>query len=389
MLRELALPGISLVAMGVALAGSRFTRAAWMDGFRCVQRHPVLVVLPAAIALLATAFPEVAFQLVGWRMTGEWRLPASASLVWSYRDASFGAGEGMVSALEGASAVFTGFVAAFPLSAFYAVAGLFWWGGRHGAVRRVLTRRFRAVGWFTYLVLLVSAVAGIGKFCWYVFLPDLHQMYGGTVLFIFGIWLNAAAFPFEVFVTMALQAFLIWTAVRWVRGGGAASYVDRLAVRSAAGSLPWTGWATVVMWILLHGPLLLAAMTGWVSEADATTLVQGVLQPVLSVLFLLFFAVPTILMLRKMSGRRAVGRQRSLVRVHGVSIAAFLLSVVAAFVLVLTMVRLGGGFAENSWASWFAGIVGPSVLAGVSGGMLAAWVCLYRHCVTGRREAGF
>jgi len=110
---------------------------------------------------------------------------------------------------------------------------------------------------------------------------------------------------------------------------------------------------------------------------------------VLSVLFLLFFAVPTILMLRKMSGRRAVGRQRSLVRVHGVSIAAFLLSVVAAFVLVLTMVRLGGGFAENSWASWFAGIVGPSVLAGVSGGMLAAWVCLYRHCVTGRREAGF
>ncbi len=356
-------------------------RQALRDGFRCIARFKRVWVTFVVLGFAYSVFQFLAFSPA--QTSADFDPSQLASLPqWQWPRLTDVWLEAPLPALENVAGLFDNAITTYPLSFVAALLLLGNWRGLHGALLRALRKRYGFVGFVTYLVLLVSALATLLKPIVFWRLPEWGGLVSAVGVLQISATVDAVAFIFEYLLGIYIQVYLITVCFVWIRGlGFEEGELFRFAIRRFSYVLKWAGLIVLISTLLLRVPLLLAYFMHIPNVLDYLPL-QRVL---MSGLIISFASVQVSLALHNENLRAAFRAHVDFVRRNRSRFGWFLL--VCAFHFFFLMVcdaMARGAIADRvialiTWKIVFVGLRGF-----VTGWLLASWVCLFRQCETGR-----
>ncbi len=205
---------------------------------------------------------------------------------------------------------------------------------------------------------------------------------GGTALLRIAATVDAAAFIFEYLLGVYIQVYLITVCLAWIKG---VSFEEgelfRFAVRRFSYVLEWAGLVVAVSTVVVRGPLLLAYFMSIPGVLDYLPAARVFM----SGLIIVFCSMQISLALHNETLAEALSAHYRFVQHHAGRLGWFLVicgmhffAIIVCDAIVRSAIadRLGALFV---WKAVFACLRGL-----VTGWLLAAWVCLFRQCETGR-----
>jgi len=356
-------------------------RRALGDGFRCLSRYQRIWI---TFALLG--FGYFVFQFVTFTPIRAWADLDPAQIIslsrWYWPRLTEVWSETPLPALEGVAGIFDNATTTYPLSAMAALFMLANWRGLHGALLRALRKRYGIWAYLIYLLLLTSALASLLKPIVFWRLPAWSELVGGTALLRIAATVDAAAFIFEYLLGVYIQVYLITVCLAWIKG---VSFEEgelfRFAVRRFSYVLEWAGLVVAVSTVVVRGPLLLAYFMSIPGVLDYLPAARAFM----SGLIIVFCSMQISLALHNETLAEALSAHYRFVQHHAGRLAWFLVICGMHFFAIMVCDaimrsaiadRLGALFV---WKAVFACLRGL-----VTGWLLAAWVCLFRQCETGR-----
>ncbi len=358
-------------------------RRALINGSRAVTRHADLWRLPVAFTVAYAAF-RIAGDLLLHARTGD-PLPLA-----NFPDPTPNAFAAVLPALEGVASVFNVFVATMPLAAWFALLLLLNRGGLLGELHRALRKRFPGWRGLTLLAgLAVGAIAALLKPPLQLALPEVAPHLPWVVPVLLGVF--AAAF--ELVLGVAMLTHLMLLTHVWLRGlSFHPAELRRLTVRRTGFVLKWSLVLVALTVTFVVLPIYAALLVG----ADAPLFAQAedfsrfVGRPIVLAVAIVCLPLPAILAFHNESLRAALRDAARLLRRHALPFAAFvLLTATAMFALAYGRDAARAAWGAESWAGFGAQLALAVVEGGLTGWLIAAWVCLYKGLPAGRKEVLF
>jgi hypothetical protein len=356
-------------------------RRALQDGFRCVGRYKRVWII---FALLG--FGYFVFQFATFTPIRNWAdldLEQIISLPhWYWPRFHEVWKETPLPALEGVAGLFDNATTTYPLSVVAALFLLFNWRGLHGALIRVLWKRYRFWGALIYLALLLSALASLFKPIVFWRLPEWSGLLSAAKLLRISATVDAAAFIFEYLLGVYIQVYLIAVCLAWIKG---VSFEEGelfgFAMRRFSYVLEWAGIVVAVSTLIVRLPLVLAYFTNIPGVLDYLP----VARVLMSVLIITFCSVQISLALHNETLLEAMRAHGQFVRQHAGRLAWFLAICGIHFFAIMAwdaMVR--GAIADRLGALFLWKFAFACLRGMITGWLLASWVCLFRQCEAGR-----
>ena len=356
-------------------------RQALRDGLRCVARYKRIW-----LTFVLLGFGYSVFQFATFSSIESWAdfdLNQVASLpAWHWPTLVEVWTEVPLPALEGVAGIFDNATTTYPLSVIAAVLMLLNWRGLHGALWRALRKRYRFWSYLIYLILLVSALASLLKPIVFWRLP----IWGGVVpaagLLRISATVDAIAFIFEYLFGIYIQVYLITVCLVWVKGlSFNEEALFRFAMRRFSYVLKWAGLVVCVSTLVVRAPLLLAYFMNVPDVLDYLPLERVFM----CTLIICFASVQVSLALHNENLREAIRAHRDFVRRNGGRFGWFLLICALHFFFLMACDALArGAIADRIVALMIWKGLFVSARGFITGWLLAAWVCLFRQCETGR-----
>lgn len=356
-------------------------RLALRDGFRCIIRFKRIWLTFALLGFAYFVFQFATFtplrdssqlDFVGMGSPGSWEWPRLAD-VW--REASLPAAEGVAGIFDTATTT-------YPLSIIAALLLLFNWRGLHGALLRALRQRFRLWGYLIYLIVVLSAIASLFKPIVYWRLPVWRTVLPESVLFQTSATVDAVSFIFEYLFGVYIQVYLITVCLAWIKGlSFREAALFEFAVRRFSYVLKWAGLVVLIGTLVVRLPILLAYFINVPDVLDYLPLQRAIMVAVI----VLFCSVQISLVLHNESLRKAFRAHREFLRRDAGRLGWFLLICALHFFFLTACDAIVRGAIADRVAALLIWKTLYVILRGlITGWLLAAWVCLFRQCETGR-----
>jgi hypothetical protein len=285
-------------------------------------------------------------------------------------------------ALEGVAGLFDNATTTYPLSVIAAILLAINWRGLHGALLRALWKRFRGWSIPLYLVVLLSAFAAILKPVAFWRLPAWTEGLPAAPILQLSAVVDTVSFIFEYLFGVYIQVYLITVCFVWIRG---VSFTEgalfRFAVRRFSYVLKWAGILIVVSTLIVRLPLLLAYFMNIPDVLDYLPRQRLVM----SGLIMLFSSVQISLVLHNEKLVEAIRAHWLFLRRNAGRFGWFLLIAgVHFFLLIAADAIVREAIADRTLAFIIWKVVYVFARGLITGWLLAAWVCLFRQCETGR-----
>lgn len=379
--------GAAFLAVWILGLSIPSVRQAWLNGWRCLMRHPALWKIPAGLSLAYSLF-----QIIGW-LGLHWRvgqmpdldLPASAPPVPLPAD-------NILPALETLAADLNCLVATFPLSAFCGFLFLINYRRLSTELRRALCKRFGgSIGWTLFVLLTLCAASALLKPLPLLVLPELASILPAQELLLAASIVNALSFVFEYLLGTCVQTGLLLVAYGWVRGlNFPRARLLHFSVRRLAFVLKWAVVIIAAALLLIHLPLIAEIwLTGEPGAWQITGFTDTFTRPALAVFMLAMATVQIHLAFHNDSLRGAFAAHAGFLRRHVLSLPIFLAT---AFLLLLPLASLHAAGAawlgQTLWAQAWT-LVAQTAIAALGGWILAAWVCFYKSCEAPAKPISF
>ena len=356
-------------------------RRALVDGFRCIGRYKRIWI---TFALLG--FGYLVFQFVTFTPIRDWSdldLGQIASLPnWYWPRLTEIWTETPLPALEGVAGIFDNATTTYPLSVVAAMFMLLNWRGLHGALVRALWKRYGFWGCLVYLILLLSALASLLKPIVFWQLPEWSGLVPAAGLLRISASVDAIAFIFEYLVGVYIQVYLITVCLAWIKG---VSFEEgelfRFAMRRFSYVLEWAGIVVAVSTLIVRLPLVLAYFTNIPGVLDYLPIARVLM----SGLIIAFCSVQISLTLHNETLIEAMRAHAQFVRHNAGRLGWFLVICGLHFFAIMICDAIMRSAIADHLGALFLWKLSFAFLRGmVAGWLLASWVCLFRHCESGR-----
>jgi hypothetical protein len=377
---SIAYPWIGLLAGYVLVMLANPIRLSLRDGFRCISRFKrvwltfVVLGLAYSIFQFATFTPFQSEADLDFRQLTSlsgWPWPHLAE-VW--RDLP-------LPTLEGVAGIFDNAITTYPLSVIAAVMLLCNWRGLHLALLRALLKRYGFWSLLIYVILLLAVLASLLKPLVFWRLPSLSAAAPAWLLQVSAL-IDSIAFIFEYLFGIYIQVYLITVCLVWIKGlSFREGELFRFAMRRFTYVLKWSGIILVIGLLIVRLPLVLAYFMNLPGVLDYLPAERFVM----ALLIIIFSTVQISLVLHNEKLREAIRAHFFFLKRNAVRFGWFLLiCALHFFLLSLSDVIVRGGIADRSMALILWKLIYVIVRGFVIGWLLAAWVCLFRQCETGR-----
>ena len=356
-------------------------RRALRDGFRCIGRYTRIWISFALLGFGYFVFQFVTFTpILNWSDLDPNQIISLPHWYWPgfnevWRDTP-------LPALEGVAGIFDNATTTYPLSVVAAVFMLVNWRGLHCALIRALRKRYRFWGYLVYLILLLSALASLMKPIVFWRLPEWSGLVPAAGLLRISAIVDATAFIFEYLLGVYIQVYLITVCLAWIKGVNfEEGELFRFAMRRFSYVLEWAGIVVAVSTLIVRLPLVLAYFTNIPGVLDYLP----VARVLMSVLIIGFCSVQISLALHNETVTAALRAHGQFIRQNAGRLGWFLVICgIHFFGIMICDAIVRGAIADRLgalllWKFSFAFLRGI-----VTGWLLAAWVCLFRQCETGR-----
>lgn len=356
-------------------------RRALVDGLHCLGRYQRIWITFAILGFGYSLFQFVTFTPIrNWTdlepsqiaSLPQWAWP-TLSDVWT---------ETLLPALEGVAGIFDNATTTYPLSIIAAVLMILNWRGLHGALVRALGKRFGFWGYLVYLILLLSALASLLKPIVFWRLPQWSGLLPAAGLLRVSATVDAAAFIFEYLVGVYIQVYLITVCLAWIRGlSFEEGALFRFAMRRFSYVLEWAGIVVAVSTLILRLPLVLAYFINIPRVLDYLPIARVLM----SALIIAFCSVQISLVLHNETLIEAMRAHLYFIQKNAGRLAWFLVICGIHFYGIMACdAVLRGAIGDRLGALLLWKFTFACLRAGVTGWLLASWVCLFRQCETGR-----
>ena len=369
-------------------------RASLRDGLRCIRRYHSVWALLFLFGFCYAVFtlglelffnhvlPEGARPEFLWSRA--WFLPPAMQIRLLH--------ESWLPALENIAGIFNNSVTTFPCSALAAILLLLNWQGHHAVLLRALRQRFGGFGWVAYFIISLCATAAILKPLLYgPSLPALAASFPNSGMFLLHLafvidWLS---FIFEYLFGVYIQIYLILLVYVWIRG---LTYTSRhlidFALRRSSFVLKWAALVIFLSSLLIHLPLILSSFplfAGLLPPETTLDYTNRVARPLLAIVLILFSSVQITLAFHSESLRRALSDHLQFIRRNAWPFCWFILvTAIHFYALAVVNLALIRGFGDRTAIIVLWRVIYPLFGALVAAWLLAAWVCLFKRCETGR-----
>ena len=370
-----------IAALYVLVLFANPVRLALRDGFRCVMRFKriwlTFVLLGAAYSIFQFAtFTPVQnandLDLNQVVTPNQWNWPHFTD-IWR---------EMPLPTVEGVAGIFDNATTTYPLAFVAALLLLCNWRGLHGSLLVALQKRFRLWAYVIYLVVALSALAAIFKPIVFWRLPTWRMVLPERMLFQTSAAVDAVSFIFEYLFGVYVQVYLITVCLAWIKG---LSFTElglfQFAVRRFTYVLKWAGIVICASMVIVRLPLLLAYFIDLPGVLDY----QAGERYVISALILLFCSVQISLVLHNESLKAAIAAHFEFITRNPIRLAWFLFICALTYLLLTACdVILRAAIADRAMAFIVWKTIYVLLRGFATGWLLAAWVCLFRQCETGR-----
>ncbi len=356
-------------------------RLALRDGFRCIARFKRIWLTFALLGLGYSIFQFATFTPIQRESDLDFGQIASLA-TWHWPKLVDVWRETPLPALEGVAGLFDNATTTYPLSVIAAVLLAINWRGLHGALVRALWKRYRSWGIAIYAVVLLSALASLLKPIVFWRLPQWGEPLPAAPILQLCAVVDTVSFIFEYFFGVYIQVYLITVCLAWIKG---LSFTEeglfRFAMRRFSYVLKWAGIVIVVSTLIVRMPLLLAYFMNIPDVLDYLPLERLVM----SVLIIAFSSVQISLALHNEKLREAVHAHLSFLRRNLGRFGWFLLiAAINFYLLIAADAIIRGAIADRTMAFIIWKLLYVFARGLITGWLLAAWVCLFRQCETGR-----
>jgi len=385
-------------------------RSSLRDGLRAIRRYPSLWVTLGLLgfcyqlfklaerlyfhfALLPGQRPEFVWMREAWHDPNLWLTGSPESLWWMpYREFIAALRETFLPTIEGVAGIFNNSVITFPVAAVAACLLLANWQGHHVVLNRALCKRFGHFGWLVHSGILVCALAALAKPLLYV-APQLFGLNdhpaAATAWFQWAPVIEWLAFLFEYLFGVFVQLYLILLAYAWVRGLEVTrQHLVDFALRRCSYVMKWAAIVMLLSTVLINAPLILKNFAPFAQSLPEEAVLnhwQERARLGLSVFLILTATLQITLAFHGESWRKALCDHAHFLVRNWWQFAWFLAAaLVHLFVLHLVGIIASKGLGEGTalWAAWK--LVFPWIAGIVTAWLLAAWVCVFHGCDTGR-----
>ena len=374
-------PLIGLLGGYALVMFSNPIRLALRDGFRCIGRFKRVWLTFALLGFAYSVFQFATFTPIQRESDLDFSQVTSLTS-WHWPKLIEVWRETPLPALEGVAGLFDNATTTYPLSVIAAILLAINWRGLHGALLRALWKRFGGWSIPLYLVVLLSALASLLKPIVFWRLPAWGGGLPAAPVLQLSAVVDTVSFIFEYLFGVYIQVYLITVCLAWIKG---LSFTEealfRFAMRRFSYVLKWAGVVIVVSTLIVRLPLLLAYFMNIPDVLDYLPLERLVM----SVLIILFSSVQISLVLHNEKLREAIRAHWLFLRQNAGRFGWFLLIAAMHFFLLMAadaIVR--GAIADRTVAFIIWKLVYVFARGLITGWLLAAWVCLFRQCETGR-----
>jgi len=352
-------------------------RQAMMDGFRCITRYKRIWLTFAILGFAYFVFQFVTFT--PFRNWADLDLSQITSLPsWHWPRFMEIWQETPLPALEGIAGIFDNATTTYPLSVVAAALMLANWRGLHRALFHALRKRYRFVGYFIYLILLVSALASLLKPIVFWRLPQWSGLIQAAGLLQTSATVDAVAFIFEYLLGVYIQVYLIIVCLAWIKG---VSFEEgalfRFSMRRFSYVLEWAGIVVLVSTLIVRLPLLLAYFTNIPAVLDYLPIERTLM----SGLIVAFCSVQISLALHNETLGEAIHAHLRFTWENAGRIGWFLVICgIHFFAIMLWDAVVRGAIADRLAALFIWKFIFACLRGIITGWLLASWVCLFRQC---------
>jgi len=352
-------------------------RQALMDGFRCITRYKRIWLTLAILGFAYFVFQFVTFT--PFRNWADFDLSQVTSLPsWHWPGFMEIWQETPLPALEGIAGIFDNATTTYPLSVVAAALMLANWRGLHRALFHALRKRYRFVGYFIYLILLVSALASLLKPIVFWRLPQWSGLIQAAGLLQTSATVDAVAFIFEYLLGVYIQIYLIIVCLAWIKG---VSFEEgalfRFSMRRFSYVLEWAGIVVLVSTLIVRLPLLLAYFTNIPAVLDYLPIERTLM----SGLIVAFCSVQISLALHNETLGEAIHAHLRFTWENAGRIGWFLVICgIHFFAIMLWDAVVRGAIADRLAALFIWKFIFACLRGIITGWLLASWVCLFRQC---------
>jgi hypothetical protein len=356
-------------------------RRALSNGLHCLRRYQRIWITFAVLGFGYFVFQFVTFTPI--RNWADLELSQITSLPqWAWPRLGDIWRETLLPALEGMAGIFDNATTTYPLSVIAAVLMIANWRGLHGALVRALRKRYGLLGYFVYLVLLLSALASLLKPIVFWRLPQWSGLVPAAGLLQISATVDATAFIFEYLLGIYIQVYLITVSLAWIKGlSFEEGELFRFAMRRFSYVLEWAGIVVAVSVLIVRLPLVLAYFTNIPGVLDYLP----VARVLMSGLIIAFCSVQISLALHNETLIEALRAHVHFVQKNAGRLAWFLvISGIHFCGIMLCDAMLRGAISDRLGALFLWKFVFACLRGMVAGWLLASWVCLFRQCETGR-----
>jgi len=374
-------PLIGLLGGYVLVMLSNPIRLALRDGFRCIGRFKRVWLTFALLGFGYSVFQFATFtpiqrdsdlDLNQVTSVTSWHWPKLID-VWR---------ETPLPALEGVAGLFDNATTTYPLSVIAAILLAINWRGLHGALLRALWKRFGAWSIPLYLLVLLSSLACLLKPIVFWRLPAWGGGLPAAPVLQLSAAVDTVSFIFEYLFGVYIQVYLITVCLAWIKG---LSFTEealfRFAMRRFSYVLKWAGVVIVISTLIVRLPLLLAYFMNIPDVLDYLPWERLVM----SVLIILFSSVQISLVLHNEKLQEAIRAHWLFLRQNAGRFSWFLLIAAMHFFLLMAADAIArGAIADRTVAFIIWKVIYVFARGLLAGWLLAAWVCLFRQCETGR-----
>jgi hypothetical protein len=352
-------------------------RQALMDGFRCITRYKRVWLTFAILGFAYFIFQVVTFTPI--RNWADLDLSQITSLPgWYWPGFKEIWQETPLPTLEGIAGIFDNATTTYPLSVVAAALMLVNWRGLHGALLRALRKRYRFLGYFIYLILLVSALASLVKPVVFWRLPEWSGLIQAAGLLQTSATVDAVAFIFEYLLGVYIQVYLIIVCLAWIKG---VSFEEgelfRFSMRRFSYVLEWAGIVVLVSTLIVRLPLLLAYFTNIPGALDYLPIERMLM----SGLIVAFCSIQISLALHNETLGEAMHAHFQFIRQNAGRLGWFLVICgIHFFAIMLWDAVVRGAIADRLAALFIWKFIFACLRGIIAGWLLASWVCLFRQC---------
>jgi hypothetical protein len=374
-------PWIGLCLGYVIVMLSNPIRLPLRDGFRCISRFKRVWLTFALFGFAYSVFQFVTFTpiqsqadldfsqvatLMGWhwpRLLEVWR-------------------DTPLPTFEGIAGIFDSATTTYPLSVIAAVLLVVNWRGLHGALVRALHQRYRFWSIPIYLLVLLAVFASLLKPIVFWRLPEWGGAVPAAKLLQILALVDSVAFIFEYFFGVYIQVYLITVCFAWIKGlSFEEGALFRFAMRRFSYVMKWAGIVLLVSILIVRLPLVLAYFMNIPGVLDYLPLERVVM----SCIIIAFSSVQISLVLHNENLREAVHAHFLFLKRNAGSFGWFLLICALHFFFLSSADAIVRGAIADRMAALITWKVIYVLARGfIIGWLLAAWVCLFRQCETGR-----